>query len=66
MAAPGQTLLLCFALQAVSQLCGFYQAGPRVTEQVEEGGGREADEREQPEIGGDWRHSPGCPLKGKE
>lgn len=31
----------------------FYQAELCIKEQVEEDGGREVDEREQPEIGGD-------------
>ena len=45
-AAPGQTTLLCFALQAV---CGCIKQGPCMKEQVEEGGGRQASEWEQPE-----------------
>lgn len=45
-AAPGQTTLLCFALQAV---CGSIKQSLCMKEQVEEGGGRQASEWEQPE-----------------
>lgn len=53
MAAPGQTRLLCFALQAVLQFCGSIEQGCASRSRWERDGGSEADEREQLEIGGD-------------